>query len=98
MKDSTVSVRIDKELKEQAEKIFKELGISVSTAFTLFYKQVVLSNGIPFELTLPKRPKALEEYSNEELTAKFEESSRQIERGEVYSVDEVFDRLMKRAE
>lgn len=98
MKDSTISVRIDKELKEQAESIFKELGISVSTAFTLFYKQVVLNNGIPFELSLQKRPKALDEYTKEELVARFEEGFRQAERGEVYTVDEVFDRLLTRTE
>ena len=98
MKDSTVSVRIDSELKEQAEGILKELGISVSSAFTMFYKQVVLKNGIPFDVTLPQRPKALEEYTHEELVEKFERSSQQVERGEVYSVDEVFDRLLKRAE
>lgn len=93
MKDSTVSVRIDRELKEQAESIFKELGISVSTAFTLFYKQVVLNNGIPFDVTLQKRPKALDEYTQEELDEMLEESFQQVERGEVTPAQEFLMKL-----
>ena len=72
------------------------MGISVSSAFTLFYKQVVLNNGIPFDLTLPKRPKALEEYTKEEFDEMLEESYHQAERGEVYSIDEVAAELKKR--
>ncbi len=67
MKYETVSVRIDSELKEQAESVLRELGISVSSAFTMFYKQVVLKNGIPFDVTLAQKPKVLEDYTHEEL-------------------------------
>ena len=46
-------------------------------------------------MNLAPRPKALGEYTKEELIALFEESSRQIERGEVYPAEEFFDELMK---
>lgn len=95
MKNSTVSVRVDSELKEQAESILKNLGIPVSTLITSLYRQVIIKQGVPFDITLAPKPKALDQYTNEELAARFQESFRQIERGEVYSVDEVFERLKR---
>lgn len=46
----TVSVRMDKELKESTEKIFKSMGLNASTAITMFYRAVKLQNRIPFEI------------------------------------------------
>lgn len=46
----TVSVRMDKELKESTEKIFKSMGLNASTAITIFYRAVNLQNRIPFEI------------------------------------------------
>ena len=50
MSMTNLNVRTDKELKEQAEDIFKELGLNMTTATTAFLKQVVLCRGIPFPL------------------------------------------------
>ncbi len=47
---ANLNIRIDDTLKSQAEVIFSELGISLSAATTMFLKQVVRYNGIPFEL------------------------------------------------
>jgi DNA-damage-inducible protein J len=47
---ATVNITIDDRLKEQAETIFDELGINLPTATTIFLKQVVRCNGIPFSL------------------------------------------------
>jgi DNA-damage-inducible protein J len=47
-----VNIRIDDSLKEKAEALFTELGLSMTTAFTIFVKEVVRRRGIPFELTL----------------------------------------------
>ncbi len=46
------NINIDDNLTKQAETIFAELGISLSTATTIFFKQVVRCNGIPFELRI----------------------------------------------
>ena len=53
MKTSTISARIDPSLKQQTERIFKELGLTSSQAITLFYKQVELHRGLPFEVRIP---------------------------------------------
>ena len=49
---ANVNIRIDEELKKEAETIFNELGLTPTAAITLFYKQVVRTYSIPFELKL----------------------------------------------
>ena len=52
-KSSSVRARIEPELKEEAESLFEQLGITSSQAITLFYKQVILRRGLPFEVVIP---------------------------------------------
>jgi DNA-damage-inducible protein J len=52
-KTSTVSARVDPELKENVERVFKELGLTSAQAITLFYHQVELQRGLPFSVKLP---------------------------------------------
>ena len=47
-----VSVRVDKDVKEQCEKIYKELGLNLSTAVNVFLRQSARAGGFPFEVTL----------------------------------------------
>jgi len=51
-KTKTVTVRLDPELKENAERILCELGLTVSQAISLFYRQVELHDGLPFDVRL----------------------------------------------
>jgi DNA-damage-inducible protein J len=46
-----VNIRMDSELKKQAEELFSELGMSMSTAFTIFVRQSVRQRKIPFEVS-----------------------------------------------
>ena len=48
----TISARIDSKLKTQAESLFDQLGMNMSTAITVFLKQVVRLRKIPFEIAL----------------------------------------------
>ena len=52
-KTTTVRARMQPELKEHAEAIFKRLGINSTQAITIFYKQVELRGGLPFDLVIP---------------------------------------------
>ena len=52
MATTNLNIRIDEDLKKQAEDIFNELGLNMSTALTVFLRQTVRSNGIPFDLRL----------------------------------------------
>lgn len=47
---ANINVRIDSNIKEKAELVFAHLGITPTAAISLFYKQVIRTNSIPFEL------------------------------------------------
>jgi DNA-damage-inducible protein J len=49
----TTSIKLDKQAKEEARLIFKELGITMGDAFNMFLSQVNLHKGIPFEIKIP---------------------------------------------
>ena len=48
--NTTINIRTDKDVKDKAEKIFSELGVSMSTAVNMFLRQTIRHGGIPFEL------------------------------------------------
>ena len=49
---TNLSIRIDRDLKNEADKIFNELGLNFTTAITVFIKQAVMQKKIPFEISL----------------------------------------------
>ena len=67
IKSSNVTARVEPEIKEKAEEILSKLGISASNGINIFYRQVILWNGLPFRPTIPANvPKSLEEMTKEE--------------------------------
>ena len=81
-KTSTARALLDPEVKKQAEAILKELGLSVSKSFELFYRQVIAQRGLPFELHVPN-----------EKTRKAIEDSRQGKGKKFSTAQELFDDL-----
>lgn len=57
-KAATIRARVTPELKSSAENIFKELGLSTTEAITLFYRQVTMRRGLPFEVRIPNEETA----------------------------------------
>ncbi len=49
---TNISIRMDTELKKQAEKLFSELGMNMTTAFNIFLRQAVRQQRIPFDIAL----------------------------------------------
>ena len=66
-KDTTISLRIDSNLKNDVDKILKSLGIPMTTAITMYFNQIKMRNGIPFAPVIPNMPKAYEDYTDDEL-------------------------------
>jgi len=54
MKTDIIHVRVDHETKQKAESVFTILGTTPSNAVSQFYSQVVLNNGFPFDVKIPK--------------------------------------------
>lgn len=69
----TTSVKLDKQAKENAKLVFKELGITMGDAFNLFLSQVNLHQGIPFEIKSPnaETKKAIKEARKNKNIAEF---------------------------
>ncbi len=79
----TVQVRVDEQTKTEAKKVLGALHLSMSEAICLFLRQVVLHQGIPFEIKIPNT-----------LTAKtLRESEEGIDLHKVSSVDKLFEEL-----
>ena len=50
MSNSSINVRVDGDVKNQAQDVFSALGMDMSTAINIFLRQAIRKNGIPFEL------------------------------------------------
>jgi|SaaInlStandDraft_3_1057020.scaffolds.fasta_scaffold76506_1 DNA-damage-inducible protein J len=81
-KTATARALLDPKVKEEAEEILKKLGLSVSKSFELFYRQVIVQRGLPFELHIPN-----------EKTMKAIEDSRKGKGKKFSSAQELFDDL-----
>ena len=89
-KTANVTARIERGIKEQAEAILSQLGISPSSAIQMLYSQIVLKKGMPFELKLPSsKPLAVGAMTKEQLDAELQKGVDSIKAGKVYSADEV---------
>ncbi len=95
MKDSVVSARVHADIKAEAEDILRKLGIPVSVVIDSMYRQIIYRRGIPFPLTLPAMPRAMEELTAEELNAKLLHSYEQSMAGKGKPFSEAFDELEK---
>lgn len=93
---SAVYACIDTGLKENAEGILAQLGISPSSAIQMLYSQIVLQNGLPFDLHLPRtKPVAIGGISQQQLDAELMKGVASMQDGKTYSADEVDTELEK---
>lgn len=93
---SAVYARIDTNLKEHAEGILSQLGITPSSAIQMLYSQIVLKNGMPFDLCLPSsKPSAVNTLTREQLDAELQKGLDSIKAGKAFSPDEVDAALAK---
>ena len=53
MKNAIINARIESDLKVDVEHILKNLGLSATQAINIFYQQIKIHNGIPFEIKIP---------------------------------------------
>lgn len=56
MATTNISIRMDTELKAEADALFEQLGMNISTAFNIFVRQAIRDGGIPFKVSL-RQPK-----------------------------------------
>lgn len=93
-KSATLNLRVDPEVKERAEVVLESLGVPMSTAINMFLRQVSLTGGIPFSVTLPPAPRSINAdlMTDKELREKLRHSYKQIEEGKVYLAADVLEK------
>lgn len=97
-KSANVVARIKPEIKEQAESILAEMGISASLGINMFYHQIIMVHGLPFTPTAkPSKQKSLEEMTDEEFDKRMAAGFAQAQADMGDPVSEVFERLRARS-
>lgn len=95
-KSANLYARIEPDLKEQAESILSSLGIPTSNAITMFYKQIVLQRGLPFEVKLPvAQPLDVSKLTEQQMNAEIEKGYADILAGKTRSAEDVFADMRK---
>ncbi len=90
-KIATLNLRVNPVIKQNAERVLKQLGIPMATAVDMFLRQVSITNSIPFKLEIPMAPPELilDGKSKEEIKALLRKGIKEIENGEVYHIEDV---------
>lgn len=94
-KTATLNLRISPDVKENAEHVLEQLGISMATAIDMYLKQIALVGGIPFAVVLPKVSASVNAdlMTIEELHAKLEKGFTEIETGNFEDASIAFERF-----
>ena len=60
MPKTSMSIRLDSEVKEQAQQVFNHLGMDMTTAINIFLRQAIQYKGLPFDVRLDENQKLLQ--------------------------------------
>lgn len=95
-KSANLYARIEPDVKEQAERILAALGVPASNAINMFYKQIILHKGIPFDVKLPaSEPISLADMDEEALSRELEKGYSDMKTGKVKPAKDVFAGIRK---
>ncbi|KGF09601.1 XRE family transcriptional regulator [Clostridiales bacterium S5-A14a] len=95
-KTANLYARIEPDLKEQAEQILNAIGLPPSSAITMFYKQVVMQQGLPFDARLNyRKPMDISSMTKDEFDFELEKGYQDAVTGRTKPIDEVFEYLEK---
>lgn len=94
-RSANVNVRVEPDVKRQAEDILEKLGVSASTFINMTYRQVIMKRGIPFSVELPSGIKTLDTMTDAEFDEMMQTGLEQAKKGESVPYEEAFDRLME---
>lgn len=95
-KSANVNVRVEPDIKEQAEAILEKLGVSVSSFINMTYRQVILRKGIPFSVTVSPNLQTRDTMTDAEFNSMMAEGMKQIKAGESLPADEAFDKILEK--
>ncbi len=95
-KSANLYARIEPDVKEKAESILAALGIPASNAINIFYKQIILQRGLPFEVKMPPaKPVNINTLSETEFNEELEKGYADMQAGRTKSAKEAFADIRK---
>ena len=95
-KTANLYARIEPEVKEEAESILSALGIPASNAITMFYKQIIIQQGLPFDVKIPRvKLQDMSLMSKEEIHQELKKGYADMQAGRTKSAEAVFNSLRK---
>lgn len=89
-KTANLYARIEPDVKEQAETILTALGIPASNAINIFYKQIILHGGLPFDVKLPHPVPDMSRMTKEEIDKELEKGYMGIVEGRTIPAEDAF--------
>lgn len=95
-KSANIYARIEPALKEQAEAILNALGIPASNAITMFYRQIILQNGLPFDVKLPEHPLDISRMNEALLHTELEKGYANMQAGQTIPMEQAFADIRKK--
>ncbi len=95
-KTANLYARIEPEVKEKAESILSDLGIPASNAINMFYKQIILHRGIPFDVKIPSvQPVNVEMLTEEQMNRELEKGYADMLNGKTKPAKQMFSDIRK---
>lgn len=94
-KTANVNARIQQDVKQQAEAILTRMGLPRSVAIDMYYRQIIMHDGIPFPVTIPSSVPVRDKISDTQFDAMMQTGYEQAQTDDSYDLDEVFDELEK---
>ncbi len=89
MKTASVTVRIEPEIKQQAEAVLDQIGLPVSVLIDTLYRQIIMTGGVPYSLTVPRIP-VRDALTDEQFDAMMRQGYEQALAGDGRPIDEAF--------
>ncbi|MCL1875518.1 MAG: type II toxin-antitoxin system RelB/DinJ family antitoxin [Synergistaceae bacterium] len=91
-KSTTLNLRVNPEVKKSAEMVLSQLGVPMATAIDMFLRQITLTGGVPFIVSLPKAPNSVnvDMMNTSLIREKLNEGMLDISNGRVRPAREIF--------
>lgn len=96
-KTTTMNLRVNPVVKQEAEDVLKQLGVPMATAVDMFLRQIALTGSIPFAIALPKAPDSVnaDKMTAQQLRSAIQAGLEDAEAGSIQDASAAFAQFRK---
>lgn len=95
IKSANVTARVQPEIKQQAEAVLERIGLPVSVLIDTLYRQIIMTGGVPYSLTVPQMP-TRDGITDEQFNRMMEKGYQQAKNSQTLPIDEAFAKIRER--